>query len=134
LIKYLRSSDYFNTKIINRTKKRLIELISTDILTQCENEMVVMFRDFMQTNVFNNSDAEMFLKAFGFSEEKSSTINIFIFLKFSDPFYSHFFTIAKEITGSIYLSEYATLYFLREIIKGKNQIYLTIVEIVNIFK
>jgi hypothetical protein len=72
LIHYLKSSEFINFKLINRTKKKLIETVSQIILSQCEIEMMGIFQDYLLSNNFVYKDAEMFLKSFDFFEDKKS--------------------------------------------------------------
>jgi hypothetical protein len=72
LIHYLKSNEFINFKLINRTKKRLIETVSQIILSQCEQEMMNIFQEYLVANQFTEKDAEMFLKSYDFTEDKKS--------------------------------------------------------------
>src|SRR4051812_45591291 len=68
LIRYFRNSDFINLKLINRTRKRLIETICTIISKICEDEIYMVYKEYLVSNIFTTKDAEMFLKAFDSTE------------------------------------------------------------------
>lgn len=77
LIQYLKTSDFIQTKLINRTKKRLIDLISDMIMSLCESEIIYMFKEFISANQFNKENAIMYMKAFdiSFQEKQGKILN-----------------------------------------------------------
>lgn len=72
LIRFFINNEFFNSKFINRTKKRLVEIISDSIIKLCSEELNVIFREYLQSNCFTSKDAEAFLKVADSSQEKSS--------------------------------------------------------------
>ena len=72
MIRYLKSNEFVNSKLLNRTRKRLVDVLSTEILTQCEYEIKLIFQEYLVSNIFSEKDAEMYLKAFDSTEEKNS--------------------------------------------------------------
>jgi hypothetical protein len=78
LIRYFKSSEFFLTKFINRTKKRIIESICDSIITLCSEEINLVFVEYLHKNIFTLKDAEMFLKAFDSLEEKQSKLYNYI--------------------------------------------------------
>jgi hypothetical protein len=72
LINYLKSNDFLNTKLFNRTRIRLVEALSAEILSQCEKELTMIFQEYLVSNIFLEKDADIYLKAFDSTEEKNS--------------------------------------------------------------
>jgi hypothetical protein len=72
LVRYLRSQEFINSKLINRTRKRIVESISEIIIDQCQTEIALIFKEYLVNNLFSEKDAEMYLKAFDSTEEKFS--------------------------------------------------------------
>ena len=67
-----------NSKLINRTRTRVIDAISNIISSQCEMEIRVIFSEYISSNNFSEKDAEMFMKAYDYSEEKNSKKEVYI--------------------------------------------------------
>lgn len=78
--------------------------------------------------MFTEKDAQLFFKAVDYSEDKNSKLNFK-----SDYFYQNFYYRAKCHLQNENLADYATLYFIKEIIRSSNHIYLTFEETVFYF-
>jgi hypothetical protein len=74
LIRFFRNSDLFNGKLINRTKKRLHEVVCNNIVQMCEQELSYVYEEYLTNNLFNKADAELYIKSFDYSREKSSKV------------------------------------------------------------
>jgi hypothetical protein len=72
LIKYLRNQDFINSKLINRSKNKIIEAISLAINKQCEEEIIIIFKEYLVQNIFTESDAEIYFKCYNLEDEKQS--------------------------------------------------------------
>jgi len=91
----------------------------------------MIFKEYLNSNDFTDKDATLFFKAFDLIEERKSKycFNTHLLL---DPLYFPFFSYSLEVFKNELISEYATLYFIKEMIKGRNSIYSTIEETVSL--
>jgi hypothetical protein len=121
LIKFFKSWDILNNKLINRTKKRLIDVISTTIVKICESELDIIYEDYLTKNNFTKYDSNMFLRSLDYTRERNSN-NMLIL----DYLYQKLLDKACMILKEETVSEYASLYFLRELLRGKSHLYETI--------
>jgi hypothetical protein len=85
----------------------------------CESELSYIYEEYLRNNIFNRADAEMYIKSFDYSREKS----VYLFNKYFDR--------ACTVLQDEIIAEYAAIYFIREIIRGKSHLFLTIEETVN---
>ncbi len=76
VLNYFRNSQFFSTKIINRTRKLIFESITSLILNHCQSEITCQFISFLNSYTFiheeSSRDRDMFFKAFDLSEERKS--------------------------------------------------------------
>jgi hypothetical protein len=92
----------------------------------CEQELSYVYEEYLHNNIFNRADAEMYIKSFDYSRERSSNISITIVYLYQKYFGRACTVLEDEITA-----EYAAIYFIKEITKGKSHLYQTIDETVN---
>lgn len=116
----MKGSDLIN-KLINTTRIKLVNVLCENIIQQSEKELNDIFLQYLNVNHFASKDAEMFLKFYDNNEEKTFYL------------YERYNSIAKDRLGFQVLADYATLYFLKDLIKNKNHLYITIEEAVNIY-
>jgi hypothetical protein len=74
LIKYFKNSEEFNNKFIPSTRNRIFSTIAMKISELCENEICLVFEQYLRNNIFVEKEAEMCFKAYDFIEEKSCTL------------------------------------------------------------
>jgi hypothetical protein len=72
LLNFFKTSDFFNTKFINRTKKRLIEVITQNLVTMSEKELINFYEEFLSKNEFKFQEAELYLKTYDTQNERTS--------------------------------------------------------------
>jgi hypothetical protein len=72
LVKYLKSNEALKTKFVPRTKHRLLFTLSNEILRLCEEEILLVFNQYLESNLFHDSDAQQFFKVHDFFGEKNS--------------------------------------------------------------
>ncbi len=102
-----------------------MDVISNTIIQMCENELSIIYEDYLTKNNFTKYDSNMFLKSLDFTRERQSIYYLqldYLYQKLLDIAYIH---LKDEI-----ISEYASLYFLRELLRGKSHLYHTIEETV----
>ena len=102
-----------------------MDVISTTIVKICESELDIIYEDYLTKNNFTKYDSNMFLRSLDFTRERNSN-NILIIDYLYQKLLDKAFMILKEET----VSEYASLYFLRELLRGKSHLYETIEETV----
>ena len=74
LFNFFKNSELFNYKMINRTKKKIIEVVSTNIIQLCIDELTMIYEEYLNNNIFSKHDSIIFLKSFDFTREKESIL------------------------------------------------------------
>ena len=71
-IRALRNSDFFNLKLINKTRKDLINFISDCIIKFNESELICFFEEFINKTQFKDCEINSFMKIYENKIEKQS--------------------------------------------------------------
>lgn len=72
VISFFKNSSFFNYKLINKTKKKVLTSVLNTLKQMCSKELEIIFQEYLQKNDFKQSEAEMFIKSFDLSNERNS--------------------------------------------------------------
>lgn len=122
LLQFFKNSDFLRSKLINRTKIKLISTICNNLIKISSEELYTLFEEFIIKNYnISHHEAQNYLKLHGDLPE-------IIYEKLYEELLE--FTIYKKVLNED-VSKYLCLNFIREAVKNKNHPIFLLDEAVN---
>jgi hypothetical protein len=79
LIKSIKDMEFMGLKLINKSQRKFNNIISDNILAQCERELYVQFEEFLIKNSLIDRNSNIFNHIIDVSEEEKSRNKFYFF-------------------------------------------------------
>jgi len=86
LIRSMKDMEFMGLKLINKSQRKFNNIISDNILVQCESELYVQFEEFLIKNSLLDRNSNIFNKIVDVREEEKSRNNFYFLSNFYDEF------------------------------------------------
>ena len=86
LIRSMKDMEFMGLKLINKSQRKFNNIITDNILVQCESELYVQFEEFLIKNSLLDRNSNIFNKIVDVREEEKSRNNFYFLSNFYDEF------------------------------------------------
>jgi len=86
LIRSMKDMEFMGLKLINKSQRKFNNIITDNILVQCESELYVQFEEFLIKNSLLDRNSNIFNQIVDVREEEKSRNNFYFLSNFYDEF------------------------------------------------